>query len=638
MKVQVEHAFPQTGTVVKNNDKFGFISLDDGGPDMFVMPTSCPMFGGSCPPIGTRVRFMSVVDEKTGRPRAENVEPVDDTNEALGALKAKPSQSTGLNVTPHADQCAPNVAPGGKAQEDVQTGTMVKDSGKFGFIEQDSGGEDMFVMPANCPGFGGRCPPLGAKVSYRIVSDAKTGRPRAEDVMPADDSVPMGAGLSDAGGPAFVSDQLRSEVAAPCDSEPAPPIEGDEHTGTMLKDSGAFGFIRQDSGEPDMFVMPSSCPAFGGRCPPIGTRLRYIVKTDQKTGRPRAESVQAADDENTKEPPTEHLITAGGLRASQPGIVMQQVHEHSFQRAPAPGRHRGTTTKNNWNFGFIQQDSGDRDIFVLPANCVAFGSVCPPVGSRVCYSVGVDPKTGMPRAEDVEPLGDAWPIQMVSPVKPTPSWSVWSDRYVAHQQDCPASMPGVYTGTMLKDNGRFGFIQQDSGEPDMFVTPSGCPAFGGCCPPIGTRVLYIVVTDQKTGRPRAENVAPAYEPATWPQRQWANMIPSGPAEEAARVAAPARGLSTGTFVKNSGAFGFIRQDSGEDDMFVIASSCRPHFAGEFPPIGTRVAYNVIIDAKTGKPRAEGVHEEAASFGPSGYGAAGPLRSRSVRSQPYSWDA
>merc|ERR1712151_430212 len=54
---------------------------------------------------------------------------------------------------------------------------------------------------------------------------------------------------------------------------------------------------------------------------------------------------------------------------------------------------------------------------------------------------------------------------------------------------------GRASGVLLTDNGKFGFIQQDSGEENMFVMPFACQAFGGRLPPLGTRVTYAIVMD-----------------------------------------------------------------------------------------------------------------------------------------------
>lgn len=62
----------------------------------------------------------------------------------------------------------------------------------------------------------------------------------------------------------------------------------------MLKNGVSFGFIQQDGEEADMFVLPANCAY--DVLPPQGTRLRYSVVIDAKSGRPRAEYVWPEDD------------------------------------------------------------------------------------------------------------------------------------------------------------------------------------------------------------------------------------------------------------------------------------------------------------------------------------------------------
>merc|ERR1712151_600764 len=61
----------------------------------------------------------------------------------------------------------------------------------------------------------------------------------------------------------------------------------------------------------------------------------------------------------------------------------------------------GAVKQSNEKCGFIEQDNGDRDMFCLPLQCP--GGVCPPQGTRVAYTVEVDPKSGRPRAAQVLP-------------------------------------------------------------------------------------------------------------------------------------------------------------------------------------------------------------------------------------------
>jgi hypothetical protein len=60
-------------------------------------------------------------------------------------------------------------------------------------------------------------------------------------------------------------------------------------------------------------------------------------------------------------------------------------------------------------------------------------------------------------------------------------------------------------GTLMnvKGNGTYGFILPDIGKKEVFVIPA---AEGGFLPPLGSRIVYDVVTDSKTRRLRAQIV------------------------------------------------------------------------------------------------------------------------------------
>merc|ERR1719321_2175035 len=122
---------------------------------MFVMPTACAPWGNAFPPMGTPVKYSIVADEKTGRARAEHVQPF------IGAAHVQPF--IGAN-----DQHARAETLHGQ----LYTGTMSKDQGQYGFILQDDGIE-MFVLPSACVAFGRQFPPLGTRVAYEVTEDQK---------------------------------------------------------------------------------------------------------------------------------------------------------------------------------------------------------------------------------------------------------------------------------------------------------------------------------------------------------------------------------------------------------------------------------------------------------------------------------
>jgi len=506
---------------------------------------------------------------------------------------------------------------------------MFRDCGKFGFIKQDDG-EDMFVMPGACESFGGVLPTIGTQVLYHVVSDPKTGRPRAEDVRSAGSGVkvPPPGRRSGAGG-SHVQDlavQIMQAAAANGGGGAAGGAAGggadtaslgpDEFAGTMGRTpNGTFGFIKQDDGT-DMFVMPKGCVGFGGNLPANGTRVKYTVVNDPKTGRPRAEGVvplgsggaggadAAAIAAALPQLSTHDLINllenitpgagaelASGLEGgggaapaaapARPNFAWGGAEDGLSQQEDG-GRQTGTFERHcgAGKFGFIKQDSNGQEQFVLPSACEYWNKTFPPVGTRVAFTVVPDERSGKTRAEEVTPEhvgGGAWgpaaksprivpaqgpygssvrpPGQLkIPPLKgsgggaivgggtqpssvstsrgggsdwkphwvqqkpsaaPAESWGGWGagggaeEDTTSWQADAmdESGSDAFFTGTISRLKNNFGFIQQDSGDADMFVIPGSCKAIGGELPPLGTRVRYRVTMDYKTGRPRAEDVS-----------------------------------------------------------------------------------------------------------------------------------
>lgn len=287
---------------------------------------------------------------------------------------------------------------------------------------------------------GSNIPPLGTQVSYEVVTDAKTGRPRAENVVPA------GTHSTDFAAPAHEA-----------------VLNNGRLTGTVLKNNGKFGFIQQDNGEPDMFVMPIACKAWGEVVPGEGTRVFYDVVQDVKTGRPRAESVEPMEDSSLQGsapsfgPVDPHLgFSHHGYGAAHPGYQGYGGGYGAYQPAPAYGRSQ-------------------------------------PYGHGPAYPAGVDLRQAHMPVPDMYGSPAVGSRAFAQPMASMPVYG---------------GSGGLATGTMATINGKYGFIKQDSGEPDMFVMPAACRAFGDALPAPGTRLQFQVVKDQKTGRPRAEEVSP----------------------------------------------------------------------------------------------------------------------------------
>eukprot|EP00929_Paragymnodinium_shiwhaense_P027062 TRINITY_DN15971_c0_g1_i1.p1 TRINITY_DN15971_c0_g1~~TRINITY_DN15971_c0_g1_i1.p1 ORF type:complete len:1228 (+),score=186.64 TRINITY_DN15971_c0_g1_i1:119-3802(+) len=559
-----------TGVILQNGPTYGFIQQDMAAEKMFVIPSSCSGFDGKIPPLGTRVTYTVVMDQKTGRPRAENVEPGRDDRAAAAAKRLA-------------------------LPEGVKLGTMDKNRGNFGFIAQDDGGE-MFVLPSSCTGFAGAFPLLGTRVAFTVVLDGKTGHPRAEDVHPA--AVVLGAAA-----PAAVA--VNAAARGPRVGDPPSYVNNSDQNqptgvklGVMARDEGKFGFIVEDASQAEWFVMPSSCAAFANNLPPIGMRVVFTAVTDAKTGRPRADDVRPEADD------------MAGLAAAQtwtsqgePKVSHRPRGAFTANREPQlpAGVMLGAMHRDKGKFGFILQDDGQTEWFVIPSSCIGFGYAFPPIGTRVAFAQTTDAKTGAPRADRVH--AEAFAAHVLE--------DEGGQDQGAEEAGHTSLLPvGVQLGTMMdKMRGKFGFIAQDDGG-EMFVLPLSCTGFGGSLPEIGSRVAFTVVTDAKTGQPRAEDVQPAEAVLGTDGADSSGPTALHPAHgtiphDAGSSLPP--GVEAGVMQSRKERFGFIERDAG-GEMFVLPSSCTG-FGGTFPPVGCRVAYTVVTDAKTGQPRADDVHPE-----------------------------
>jgi cold shock CspA family protein len=129
-----------------------------------------------------------------------------------------------------------------------------------------------------------------------------------------------------------------------------------------------FGWIARDDGERDAFVHIRECLTENGEFA-IGTRVRFKFGESQRTGR-----LQAYD--------------CAAIAAEPPNSM-------SF----------GTITAwdNDGRYFFIRPDDGSEDVFAH--HSAARGET--PVGARVSYTYGINPRTGRTRALAVRRFEDA---------------------------------------------------------------------------------------------------------------------------------------------------------------------------------------------------------------------------------------
>eukprot|EP00401_Gymnodinium_catenatum_P063112 CAMPEP_0117519564 /NCGR_PEP_ID=MMETSP0784-20121206/32715_1 /TAXON_ID=39447 /ORGANISM="" /LENGTH=628 /DNA_ID=CAMNT_0005315525 /DNA_START=1 /DNA_END=1887 /DNA_ORIENTATION=- len=620
-----------TGSICKINGSFGFIRLDDPTHgDMFVIPQSCSAFGREIPPVGTRVKFGVVTDTKTGRPRADNVEPLDDVLAALapglaGAALGGPALAAGTDVQSLAQQIlgltdpsalqvggidlsswgltpeqqrleqeqslinAANVAAAaaaaafqeqeaasvlrGVAAGGVNTGTVILIKGNFGFLKQDSGEADMFCLPP--------IPPVGTRVKYDKIIDPKTGRPRAENMQVIESAAPVvgpPAALEGANGQPGVFADASREVLQMFVERMMQDAQHQQQQHLQQVDK-----LIKDAG-----LMPASP---NGQSPPsLQEQLATIAFQDfhaQATApqdsqeqllalRAHAPTVQE------QLPPSEERTNVQAFREQTPAIREQAQVPNFQEQAQVPDFQEQAQAPR---FQEQAQVPGAQQVQAFNGQARAFGEQTNAFSPQASAFLGQ-----MPGFQEQAFLGQ-------------------------QQAQATSSAPGQQlqrrTGIMAMIKDHFGFIKQDSGEQDMFALPP--------FPSVGTRVSYEPIIDPKTGRMRAEHIqaldgsdggSAGYGPAASTSRGTTRGQPydqqqSFQAASAMQQSPSSDAMVMGTIAKLHDTFGFIKQDSGEPDMFLMPQSCAA-FGRVLPPVGTRIRYQVVLDAKTGRPRAENV--------------------------------
>lgn len=238
--------FSVTGEITKRTPKYGFIMSEECDDRILVIPSNCPGFGGELPPLGAVVTCTVTKQRTSGS-----------NTDAYFALDVHPAKPDGA--------------------DDRYTGVIEGDHGNYGFIRcdqhPDHNHDKMFVLPWSCEG--GEMFEIGTPVSFSVVEDRKTGRPRAEDVVRFSGSVPSASGAPGSRVPREPSHPPKAR------REQRGSVEGvtvELRRGQFARDNGTFGFIQPDGNGGDVFVLPSQFE--GGAFPAVGTRLAFKVAPD----------------------------------------------------------------------------------------------------------------------------------------------------------------------------------------------------------------------------------------------------------------------------------------------------------------------------------------------------------------------
>ena len=244
---------------------YGFVTPDDGGPEMFVH--SSAIVTGGVVSAGQRVAFL-VADGERG-PQAEHVLP----------LGAGAGAGAGAGVEAHGRAGAAvgrsGAGAGRSGGGDGADGTVTWFDGDkgFGFVTPETGGEDVFVHVRALAG-GLSSLAEGDRVTYEVVDGDKG--PQARNLRLAAGTVVRDAPRTSA----------RARSTTP--RTVAAPARAGEGVVARYDAERGFGFITPDAGGADLFVHVS---VLGGAEALLeGDRVRYTVRQSDRG--PQADRVE----------------------------------------------------------------------------------------------------------------------------------------------------------------------------------------------------------------------------------------------------------------------------------------------------------------------------------------------------------
>ena len=173
-----------------NADKgFGFIAPDNGGPDVFVHATALERAGIRGLNEGDLVSFEVEEDRRSGKASATNLQVTGTGSGSSGRSSQRARDDYGSQGGYRSQRDDQRSSGGGRSAGAGQAGGSGRGTVKwfnstkgFGFIEQEGGGEDVFVHISAVERAGLRDLREGQAVSFDLERDSRSGKTSAANL------------------------------------------------------------------------------------------------------------------------------------------------------------------------------------------------------------------------------------------------------------------------------------------------------------------------------------------------------------------------------------------------------------------------------------------------------------------------